>query len=158
MLRDKCLSSLPQWIIYQPWHVLMSLVLQHCRPPFLVHCVSLPLPSCPPYLKISKYCPHQSLEFSWQRESGGRKGWLGSRIIIRIPRSKKQEDNGLFVRREQSGGKGGWGARWDIRLKLFSEGWWCVVVAHAVGAAFLAKERKASVLAGPLHDWFRGCL
>ena len=60
-------------------------------PPLLVHGGPPPLS---PHLKISKYCPHQSLEFSWQQGKWGRRGWLGSRIIIQIPRSKKKKVGG----------------------------------------------------------------
>lgn len=112
--------------------------------------------SLSPHLKISKYCPHQSLEFSWQQGKWGRRGWLGSRIIIQIPRSKKKKwgvagDNGLFVWREKAEGKGEGGLLTLGTPAVFQEADGVRGGSLQRGAACLQKERKASPKAGPLH-------
>lgn len=112
-------------------------------------------PSLSPHLKISKYCPHQSLEFSWQRGKWGRRGWLGSGIIIQIPPSKEKRWGREIMaslcggrRQREVGGR----SLTPGAQAVFREAdgaWWQLTE----GAACLSKERKASLQAGPLHAW-----
>ena len=120
MLRDKCLSSSPQWSIYQPRHVPMSRVLQQLLPPSLSPVVLLPVPL--PTSQNVQVLPHQSLEFSWQRGKWGRRGWLGSGIIIQIPPSEAKRW-GREIMASLCGGEGRreGGGSLTLGLKLFSE-------------------------------------
>lgn len=124
-------------------------------PPLLVHGGPPPLS---PHLKISKYCPHQSLEFSWQQGKWGRRGWLGSRIIIQIPRSKKKKSGGwreimasLCGGRRQGEGGGGLADTWDS--SCFPRGGWCAWWQLTEGCC-LPPEGKKSLPSG----WTSACL
>lgn len=101
MLRDKCLSSLPQWIIYQPWHVLMSLALrQHPLLPLCCPlCSSALSPRVPHISKFQSIATINHWNLAGSREVGGEENYYPNTSF------KKPKDNGLFVLRE----KGGWG-------------------------------------------------
>ena len=113
--------------------------------PLLVHGGPPPL-SLSPHLKISKYCPHQSLVFSWQQGKWGRRGWLGSRIIIQIPRSKKKSGGWQEIMASLCGGRRqrgrGRGACWHLGLQLFSKRRMVCVVAAYRGVLPVSRRKE----------------